>query len=51
MKGKMMSITPSGEPTSITREEYLRERDEEAKQPERKRAINHRVSYSSWGSE
>jgi hypothetical protein len=47
-----MSITPSGEHTSITREEYLRLRDEEAKQPERKRTTVHsKPSYSSWGSE
>ena len=46
-----MTLKPSGEHTALTREEYMRQRDEEAKQPERKRAINHRVSYSSWGSE
>ena len=46
-----MTLKPSGVHTAMTREEYLRQRDKEAKQPERKRAINHRVSYSSWGSE
>ena len=51
MKGKIMSITPSGEHTAMTREEYLRQRDKEAKQPERKRTTVHKSSYSSWGSE
>ena len=46
-----MGIPPSGEHTAMTREEYLRQRDKEAKQPERKRTTVHKSSYSSWGSE
>ncbi len=37
MKGKMMGIPPSGEHTALTREQYLRLRDEEAKRPKGKR--------------
>ena len=53
MKGKMMGIPPSGEHTAMTREEYLRLRDEEAKRPKGKRAQrrNASVSYGTWGSE
>jgi hypothetical protein len=46
-----MTLKPSGEHTAMTREEYLRQRDKEAKQPERKRTTKHKLSYSSWGSE
>tara|TARA_R100000458_G_C8185499_1_gene181018 strand:+ start:102 stop:239 length:138 start_codon:yes stop_codon:yes gene_type:complete len=45
-----MGIKPSGENTSITREEYMRLREEESKKPERKRAVT-RVQSLSWGSE
>jgi hypothetical protein len=53
MKGKMMGIPPSGEHTALTREEYMRLRDEEAKRPKGKRAQrrNASVSYGTWGSE
>jgi hypothetical protein len=46
-----MTLKPSGEHTAMTREEYLRLRDEEAKRPERKRTTKHKSSYHSWGSE
>jgi len=46
-----MTLKPSGDLTSITREEYMRLREKEAKQPRRKRAIRKSTSYNSWGSE
>ena len=45
-----MTIKPSGESTSMTREEYLRVRDEDSKKPNRKRAITKRQSLT-WGAE
>ena len=45
-----MGIQPSGESTSMTREEYLRVRDRDSKKPDRKRAIKKRQSLT-WGSE
>jgi hypothetical protein len=45
-----MGIKPSGENTSITMEQYWRNRKEESKKPEHKRAIK-RAQSLSWGSE
>jgi hypothetical protein len=45
-----MGITPSGENTSLTLEQYMRLREEEKEKPERKRAIKKQHSLS-WGSE
>tara|TARA_R100001129_G_C5188127_1_gene209948 strand:- start:260 stop:397 length:138 start_codon:yes stop_codon:yes gene_type:complete len=45
-----MTIKPSGESTSITREQYMRLREEENKKPDRKRAVK-RAQSLSWGSE
>tara|TARA_R100000781_G_scaffold37369_1_gene26432 strand:- start:2624 stop:2761 length:138 start_codon:yes stop_codon:yes gene_type:complete len=45
-----MGIKPSGENTSITMEQYWRNRKEENDKPERKRAIK-RAQSLSWGSE
>ena len=45
-----MGIKPSGENTSITMEQYWRNRQEENDKPERKRAVKKRQSLS-WGSE
>ena len=43
-----MAIPPSGEYTTLTREEYVRLREEEAQQPPRKRAMKRHSSISKW---
>ena len=45
-----MGIKPSGENTSITIQQYWRNREEENDKPKRKRAVKRRQSLS-WGSE
>ena len=52
-KENVMGVPPSGEHTALTREEYMRLRDEEANRPKGKRAHrrNASVSYGTWGSE
>lgn len=43
-----MTMSPSGEYTTLTREEYLRLREEEAQRPKRKRATKRHSLTTKW---